>query len=140
MSLTFGMIKPDCIKKDLTGKVINRILQQDFEILKMEKIKMDEIEAKRFYKEHKKKEFFPDLINFITSGCCIPMVLSAENAVEKFRELIGDTDPQKAKENTIRSKYANSVQNNIIHGADSEEKAKREMNFFYPIGSIVKIK
>jgi len=132
MENTFGLLKPDCIEKRLTGKSLDFILKHDFTIKKIKKLKLNLREAEQFYIEHKGKEFYEGLTRFMSSGPIIPMVLSKKNAIEDFRNIIGDTDPEVAEEGTLRHKYAESVRHNIVHGADSNKSAQREMKFFFP--------
>ncbi|MCF7885458.1 MAG: nucleoside-diphosphate kinase [Candidatus Marinimicrobia bacterium] len=126
------MLKPDCIERKLTGKAIDYILEHGFEIRAMEKLSLSKAQAAAFYREHKGKEFYKPLIEFMTSGPVVAMVLAREDAVEKFREVIGKTDPKKAKEGSLRALYATDVRHNIVHGADSLQNAEREISFFFP--------
>jgi len=114
------------------GKVIDRLERQGFKIVAMKMIRMDSRMAGEFYREHMGKAFYESLVEFMSSGNCIPMVLEKENAVEDLRALMGATDPEEAQPGTIRRDFAESKQNNIIHGADSIEKAEREIRFFFP--------
>ena len=97
---------------------------------------LSQTEAERFYAIHKDKPFFNDLIEYMISGPCIPMVLNKENAVKTFREVIGTTDPSKAAENTLRRLYAQNTQRNTVHGSDSEENAQKEIAFFFSLTEI----
>lgn len=137
MDLTLAILKPDCVRRKLTGKAIDFIESKGFETLCMKKVKLDRAQAEAFYAIHKGKNFFNDLILFMTSGPCIPMVLQKEEAVTEFREIIGATDPKKAKKGTLRKLYADNVQENIIHGSDSMENAKKEIAFFFPLTEII---
>ncbi|MFA3783216.1 nucleoside-diphosphate kinase [Melioribacteraceae bacterium 4301-Me] len=128
---TLAILKPDCIRKNLIGEVILKITEAGFEIKGLKMVKLTEASAKGFYEIHKNKPFFNDLIKYMTSGPCVPIVLEKENAVEEFRKLIGATDPAKAAEGTIRKLYATSIQENIIHGSDSDENAQKEINHFF---------
>lgn len=132
MEKTFSMLKPDCIERNLSGKIIDIILDNGFEIKSIKKVTLSLEQAEEFYKVHKGKEFYEPLIDFMISGPVIAMVLVRENAVEKFREVIGSTDPETAEEGTIRDLYATDVRHNVVHGADSPENAEREINFFFP--------
>lgn len=133
---TLAIIKPDAVKNRLTGKIIDRILAAGFNIIAMKQVHLSEEEAKSFYAVHKHKPFYHNLIQFMTSGACIPMVLQKDNAVWAFRELIGATDPAEADEGTIRSRFAKNKQENAIHGSDSDENAPKEIAFFFPIVEI----
>ena len=128
---TFSIIKPDAVAKGYTGKIIDDILQAGFQIKAMKLLRMSKEMAAQFYKVHQGKPFYEDLITYMSSGPCVVMVLEKENAVEDFRQLIGNTDPKKAAEGTIRRKYAESIEANAIHGADSDENAQREIRFFF---------
>lgn len=137
MNLTLAILKPDCVKRKLTGKAIDFIESNGFQIISMKKIKLDRAQAEAFYAIHKSKNFFNDLIMFMTSGPCIAMVLKKNEAVSEFREIIGSTDPKNAKEGTLRRLYADNVQENVIHGSDSVENAKKEIAFFFPLIEII---
>ncbi|MDD5765770.1 MAG: nucleoside-diphosphate kinase [Candidatus Marinimicrobia bacterium] len=137
MERTLAILKPDCVRRKLVGSSINFIEENGFTIRSMKIVQMDRKEAEGFYAVHLGKLFFDGLIQFMTSGPCVPMVLEKENAVQAFRNCIGSTDPSKAAEGTLRHMYASSVQENIIHGSDSEENAKKEIAFFFPTVEII---
>jgi len=137
MERTLAILKPDCVRRKLVGSSINFIEENGFTIRSMKIVQMDRKEAEGFYAVHLSKPFFDGLIQFMTSGPCVPMVLEKENAVQAFRNCIGSTDPSKAAEGTLRHIYASSVQENIIHGSDSEENAKKEIAFFFPTVEII---
>jgi len=137
VNLTLAILKPDCVRRKLTGKAIDFIESKGFQIISMKKVKLDRAQAEAFYAIHKSKNFFNDLILFITSGPCIAMVLKKDEAVSEFREIIGSTDPKNAKEGTLRRLYADNVQENVIHGSDSVENAKKEIAFFFPLIEII---
>lgn len=128
---TLTILKPDCVRKELVGECIRRIQDAGFRILGMKMIRMSEAQAKQFYAVHRERPFFEELTSFMSSGPCVPLVLEKENAIEDFRTLIGNTDPAEAEEGTIRSDFADSVGENIVHGADSPENARREIGFFF---------
>ena len=128
---TLAILKPDCVKKNLIGKVVTLIQNAGFKVSAMKMIKLTPDAAKGFYEIHNGKPFFNDLITYMTSGPCVPMALEKENAVEDFRKLIGATDPVKAVEGTIRKLYADSIQENIVHGSDSNENAAIEISHFF---------
>ncbi|MCK4639912.1 MAG: nucleoside-diphosphate kinase [Candidatus Marinimicrobia bacterium] len=138
MNKTLAILKPDCIGRNLTGKVIDFILSNGFYIRAMKMAHLTKVEAEEFYAIHKGKPFFNELINFMTSGPCIPMVLEKNNAVQSFRETIGATDPSKAADNTLRKLYAESVQRNTVHGSDSDKNAQKEIAFFFSLTEITK--
>lgn len=129
---TLAIIKPDAIGKGHTGKIIDRILSAGFKILGARLVTLSKEKAEGFYTVHREKPFFNDLVDFMTSGPCMPMVVQHENAVDAFRTLIGATNPAEADEGTIRKDFAESVQNNAVHGSDSDENAEKEIAFFFP--------
>tara|TARA_B100000700_G_C15046396_1_gene858153 strand:+ start:3536 stop:3949 length:414 start_codon:yes stop_codon:yes gene_type:complete len=129
---TLAIIKPDSVIKNNTGKIIDRILSAEFIIAAMEQRELSNNDAKTFYKIHKERPFFEDLVSFMTSGPCVPIVLKKNNAVLSFRNLIGSTNPEEADFGTIRKDFAENVQNNAVHGSDSDENAIKEIAFFFP--------
>lgn len=134
---TLAILKPDCLNRRLTGKVIDFILEKEFEIIAMKMIRLSTVDAEKFYAVHKGKSFYDELIKYMSSGPCIPMVLKKENAVHEFRKVIGKTDPHEARENTLRHLYAKSTQQNTVHGSDSDENAQKEIAFFFPLMEII---
>ncbi len=134
---TLTILKPDCVRKNLIGEVTRRIQEAGFRILAMKMVRLTEETAAGFYEVHRGKPFFDDLVAFMSSGPCVPMVLEKENAVADFRELIGATNPAEAKEGTIRAAFADSVGENIIHGSDSAENGKLESAYFFSESEIV---
>ena len=135
---TLAILKPDCVMANKTGKVLDRIIQAEFNILAMKLIQLDIKTAGEFYAVHKERPFYNDLVAFMTSGPCIPIALEKENAVSAFRELIGATDPSEAAQGTIRKDFATSKQNNIAHGSDSPENAIIEVGFFFSKSEIIR--
>ncbi len=131
MERTLAILKPDCTTRNLTGKVIDRIENSGFKIVALKSVKLTQNTAGSFYAVHKERPFFADLVEFMSSAQAIPMVLEKENAVTEFRKLIGATDPAEADDGTIRKEFAESKQNNIVHGSDSVENAKIEIAFFF---------
>ena len=125
------IIKPDGVKKKLIGKIISRFEDNDLEVERIRVLHKDKNIALVHYKEHEKKSFFPRLMEYITSGPSIVMVVKGENAVAKARELMGSTDPQKAKKGTIRGDFGTDITINVIHGSDCESSAEREINIFF---------
>ncbi len=136
---TLAILKPDCTRKQLTGKVISHIQEAGFKILGLKMVRLNNESAKGFYEVHKERPFFNDLIKYMTSGPCVPIVLEKENAVEEFRKLIGATDPSKADEGTIRKLYAENIQENIVHGSDSDENAAKEISHFFSRKELLEI-
>jgi nucleoside-diphosphate kinase len=134
---TLAILKPDCVRKELVGEVIRRIQQEDFEILAMRMIRLTEETAGAFYAVHSERPFYGDLCQFMSSGPCVPLLLEKENAVKDFRSLIGATNPEEAEDGTIRADFADSIQENIIHGSDSIENGKKETRFFFCEAEVV---
>lgn len=128
---TLAILKPDCVRKNLIGKVAAQIQEAGFKINGLRMVHLTEDSAKGFYEVHQERPFFNDLIAYMTSGPCVPIALEKENAVEEFRKLIGATDPAKAADGTIRKLYADSIQENIVHGSDSDENAAKEISHFF---------
>ncbi len=130
-NITFAMIKPYAVKQGFIGPILAIINEAGFRISCIKSTKLGRKEAEIFYSIHKSKPFYEDLVEFMSSGHVIAMILEKENAVEEFRSLIGHTDPAKAEDGTIRRKYATSVQSNAVHGSDSDENALIESDFFF---------
>ena len=130
LDYTFSMIKPDAVKSNLTGKILEEIETNGFKILKLRKIKMTTEQAKEFYISLKDMPFYSELCEYMSSGEVVAMVIQKENAVIDFRNLIGTTDPAQANIGTIRKKYGISKGSNAIHGSDSDQNAIRESKFF----------
>ena len=128
---TFSIIKPNAVRTGKTGPILAMINEGGFEIAAMRMVKLTVPQAESFYSVHKGKPFFDGLIEFMTSGPVVVMILKHENAVDQFRKLIGATDPAKAEPGTIRKTFAVSVQMNAVHGSDSNENAIIESNFFF---------
>jgi len=128
---TLTILKPDCVRKNLIGEVISRIQEAGFRIVAMKMTRLTKDTAGGFYAVHKERPFFDELVEFMSSGPCVPMILEKENAIEDFREFIGATDPSEAEEGTIRADFADSVGENIIHGSDSVENGKKEGAYFF---------
>lgn len=129
--ITLTIIKPDAVANGHAGKIIDHIIGAGFKVRAMKMLHLDARQAGNFYDVHRARPFFNDLVSFMTSGPCIPMVLEKDNAVEDFRTVIGATNPQNAAEGTIRRLYAKSIEANAIHGSDSDENARREAAFFF---------
>ncbi|WNJ16119.1 nucleoside-diphosphate kinase [Pontibacter sp. G13] len=130
-NITLTIIKPDAVANGHTGKIIDHIISAGYKVKAMKMIHMNDREAGGFYEVHKERPFFNDLVSFMTSGPCVPMVLEKDNAVADFRTLIGATNPADAAEGTIRNLYAKSIEANAIHGSDSDENALREAGYFF---------
>ena len=128
---TFAIIKPDAIKNKHTGKIINHILKENFNILAAKLIKMSKEVAENFYFIHRDKPFYDELTDFMSSGKTMVLALEKTNAVEEWRKTIGSTNPEDAAEGTIRKIYATSLGENAVHGSDSDSNAKKEIGFFF---------
>ena len=128
---TFTMIKPDAVEKGFIVPILDKISVSGFKIIGLKLIKFTKIQAEQFYSIHSRKPFFNDLVSFITRGPVVVAALEKDNAVNDFRKLIGSTDPSEAEEGTIRKLYATSKAENGIHGSDSDENAKIEINFHF---------
>jgi len=128
---TFSIIKPNAVRTGKTGPILAMINEAGFEIAAMRMVKMTHPQAESFYSVHRGKPFFEGLVEFMTSGPVVVMILKHENAVDEFRRLIGATDPSKAEPGTIRKTFAVSVQMNAVHGSDSAENAIKEAAFFF---------
>ena len=129
---TLSMIKPDAVSKGLAEEICSRIEKSGLVIKTKRSLHLSKSEAENFYSEHKSKPFFPSLIEFMTSGPVQVQILEGKNAITKYRELMGDTNPKEANPGTLRFEFADSIDANAVHGSDSEPSAKREINFFFP--------
>ena len=128
---TFAIIKPDAVKNGYLGKIIDMIIKNDFNILNARLINMDKNQAEGFYEVHRERPFFNDLVSFMCSGQSMVIELQKDNAVTEWRKLIGATDPSEADEGTIRKIFAESKEKNSVHGSDSDDNAKIEINYFF---------
>ena len=128
---TLSIIKPDAVERNLIEKIKNIFEKNDLKINNQKKIHITKEEAAEFYKVHQSKPFYNDLCNYLSSGPIVVMILEGKNAVLANRKLMGATDPKKAEENTIRKLYGISIDKNSVHGSDSLENAKQEINFFF---------
>ena len=137
MSRTFSIIKPDATKRNLTGSINKIIENNNLRIIAQKRIKLSINEAQNFYSVHKDKPFFNDLIEYMTSEPVVVQVLEGENAVIKYRNVMGSTNPENAEPGTIRKEFALNIQENSVHGSDSEENAKIEIDFFFKEQEIV---
>ena len=137
MQRTLSIIKPDATKRNLTG-TINKIIEDNgLRIIAQKRLKLTEEQAKKFYEVHKEKSFYNDLIEYMSSASVVVQVLEGDNAIIKYREIMGSTDPKKAEDGTIRKKVAISKQENSVHGSDSIENSRKEINFFFKNDEIV---
>jgi nucleoside-diphosphate kinase len=131
MSRTFAMIKPDAVQAGNAGKIIAHIQQAGFRILGMKLTQISRQQAEKFYEVHAARPFYGELVEFMSSGPSVVLALDAENAVSKWRETIGATDPAEAADGTIRKLYAESKGKNAVHGSDADETAAAEIAFFF---------
>ena len=134
---TFAIIKPDAVKAGNTGKIYDRIIQAGFHIMSAKLLRLTEKQARGFYAVHAERPFFGDLIEFMTSGPCMVLALQKDNAVSSWRETIGATNPKDAEDHTIRKDFASNVQENAVHGSDSDENAEKEIAFFFSDGELL---
>ena len=128
---TLSIIKPDAVERNLENKIKNFFEENSLKVTKTKKVKISKEEASEFYKVHQTKPFYQDLCNYLSSGPIIVMVLEGENAVSLNRKLMGATDPLKAEEGTLRKMYGLSIDKNSVHGSDSLENSKKEIDFFF---------
>ena len=134
---TLSIIKPDATKRNITGAINNIIESSGLKIIAQKRILLTESQAKDFYDVHKDKNFFTDLVQYMTSGPVVVQVLEGENAVVFYRDLMGATNPKEAKIGSIRNKYALSIEANSVHGSDSLDNANKEIDFFFKENEIV---
>ena len=137
MERTLSIIKPDGVRRGLMGEVIGRLESNNIKIIAMKMLRMDKAQAKGFYAVHKEQPFFDSLTDFMTSGPVVVMVLEGENAIAKYRELMGATNYKEAAEGTIRRDFATDIEKNIVHGSDSPETAAFEISYFFNTFEIV---
>jgi len=128
---TLSIIKPDAVERNLENNIKEIFKNKGFKIIKEKKIQIEKLEAEKFYKVHETKPFYNDLCEYLSSGPIVVMILEKENAVLGNRDLMGATNPKEAKEGTIRKKYGISIDKNSVHGSDSIENAKLEIEFFF---------
>jgi nucleoside-diphosphate kinase len=131
MQRTLSIVKPDGVQKHLIGEVIKRFEDHGLKVIGLKMISMDKKEAEGFYTVHRGKPFFESLITFMSSGPSVVMVLEGEGAISKTRELMGTTDPEQAKEGTLRHQFATNIEKNVVHGSDAPETAAFEINYFF---------
>ena len=128
---TLSIIKPDAVERNLVNEIKNFFEKKNLKIIKSKKVKISMEEASEFYKVHQTKPFYGELCNYLSSGPIVVMILEGENAVSNNRQLMGATDPKKAEDGTLRKMYGLSIDKNSVHGSDSVENAKIEINFFF---------
>ena len=128
---TLSIIKPDAVERDLSEEIKNEFNKNNFKIVKEKKVKLEKSDAEKFYLVHQSKPFYNDLCSYLSSGPIVVMILEKENAVLDNRKLMGATDPSKAENGTLRKKFGLSIDKNSVHGSDSIENAKIEIDFFF---------
>jgi len=131
MERTFAIIKPDAFAAGNAGKILARIYQEGFKIVGLKKLYLSKVEAEGFYHVHRERPFFDELTDFMSSGPCLVMVLEAEQAIKKWRDLMGATDPADAAEGTLRKEFGTFVGENATHGSDAPETAAFEISYFF---------
>lgn len=131
MERTFAIIKPNAFADGNSGKILQRIYEEGFKVVGLKKLYLSKVEAEGFYYVHKERPFFGELTDFMSSGPCIAMVLEAENAIQKWRDLMGATNPAQAAEGTLRREFGKSVGENATHGSDAPETAAFEIGYFF---------
>jgi len=129
---TLAIIKPDAVGRGLTGEILKRIFDAKFKIVAIKSLRLTKAEAEGFYAVHRSKPFFAPLVEFMSSGKVVLMVLEAEDAIARWREAMGATDPAKATPGTIRKEFGTNIQNNCTHGSDAPETAAFEIEYFFP--------
>ena len=134
---TFAIIKPDAVKNGNTGKIYDRILEAGFKILCAKLLRMTVSQAEGFYAVHKERPFFNELTEFMSSGACMVLALEKDDAVNEWRKTIGATNPDDAELGTIRKDFATNVQENAVHGSDSNENAEKEIGFFFSQSELI---
>ena len=134
---TFTIIKPDSVRKNNFGKIVSRIESEGFRVLGIKKIGLSQRQAEAFYAVHSARPFYRSLVDYMTSGPVYVAALERENAVAELRKLMGATDPTKADEGTIRKEFGESIEQNAIHGSDSDENAKIEIAFFFAESELI---
>lgn len=140
MKKTLIIIKPNAVQRELTGEIITRFEKRGLKIIALKLIQISKETAKKHYKEHEGKDFYDSLINFITSGPSVVMVLEGENGIEVVRKMCGATDPMKAEPGTIRGDFGMRIRQNIIHASDSDRSSAREIGIFFSEDEIVEYK
>lgn len=131
MERTLLIIKPDAVAKNAIGEIIRRLEEKEFKVSELRMVRLTQEQAGEFYAVHRERPFYNDLLEFMTSGPCVPMALERDNAVAFLRETIGSTNPEEAAEGTIRKDFATNIQNNAVHASDSVENAAIEVAFFF---------
>jgi nucleoside-diphosphate kinase len=129
---TLAIIKPDAVSRAIIGEVIMRYEKQNFRILEMKMMHLSKKEAEGFYEVHRSRPFFNDLTDFMASGPVVVMLLEGEEVIKRHRELMGETDPRRAEQGTLRADFGTDIQHNVVHGSDSKATATFEIKYFFP--------
>lgn len=137
LQYTFGIVKPDAIKRGITGKVISVIEQSGLSVVSLKTVRLSRAQAEGFYAEHKERPFFGELVDFMISSPVVVLALKGENAVEHYRKVMGATDPKKAEEGTVRQLFGVNIGENTVHGSDSEAAAERELAYFFSKAELI---
>ncbi len=128
---TFGIVKPDAVAKNAIGGVIGMVENGGLKVVGLRLVRLAEAQARAFYAVHKDRPFFNDLVKFMTSGPAVVMAIEGENAIARYREIMGPTDSKKAPAGTIRNKYGTDIERNAVHGSDGPDTARAELSFFF---------
>ena len=134
---TLAIVKPDAMERGLLGEILKRIHHANFQIVAIKSLRLTKVQAEGFYAVHRGKAFFEPLTEFMSSGKVVVMVLEGENAINRWREVMGATDPAKAAAGTIRKDFGTNIQNNCVHGSDSSETASFEVSYFFPEPEVI---
>lgn len=134
---TFGIVKPDAVEKGAAGGVVDMIQKAGLKVIGLRMLRMTQAQAEAFYAVHSARPFYRDLVKFMTSGPVVVMALEGENAIARYREVMGPTDSTKAPEGTIRNKYGTNIEKNAVHGSDGPDTAKNEVAFFFTAAELV---
>ncbi len=137
METTLTILKPDSVEAGDTGKILDRLIREGFEILGLRLVRLTEPQAREFYAVHKERPFYDSLVGFMTSGPVVVAALRRDSAVKHLRDVMGATNPEEADEGTIRADFATNIERNAIHGSDSPENAAREVGFFFAEAELV---
>lgn len=135
---TLSIIKPDGVSRNLIGSVVKRLEEEGLSIMAMKMVRMTKEQAKGFYKVHEGKPFYESVTDFMSSGPCVVMALEGEDVIKRYRKLMGATNYKEAEEGTIRRDFATDIEKNVVHGSDSEDNAKSEINYFFNALEIAK--
>jgi nucleoside-diphosphate kinase len=133
---TLSIIKPDAVEQNMIGNIIEYFEREGLKVVAVKMVHLTDDQSKAFYAVHKERPFYQELVDFMTSGPVLVMVLEGENAITRNREIMGETDPSKAKPGTIRADFATSIERNAVHGSDSPQTAKTEISFFFKSNEI----